>query len=146
MLKAAPDQHPVATLPARMTGTRLSMRDLSFDGVVDLPTADGAIRVLQFSLDRATTTNFELRVPTSGGISTSIKSTRLTVAGDVRFYTNRFTGKLLGLLEVTLTPDSPPSVAVLEIFVNEVDIFFTDVDIQLVYLSCDSLAAQDLRM
>lgn len=144
MLQADSDQL-IGKQPGRMTGTRLSMLGLAFDGIVDLPTADGTIRVLQFSMNRATTTNFELRTPHSHGVTTAIKSRELTVAGNVTFHTNRFSGKFGGLIPLELTPDSPELllalVELLEQLPDSIPVEFTDVDISLVHISCDTLKA-----
>jgi len=149
MLQAHAGQ-PIAKQPGRMTGTRLSMLGLAFDGIVDLPTADGTIRVLQFSMDRATTTNFELRLTHGQGVTTSIKSSELTVAGNVTFHTNRFSGKFAGLIPLELTPDSPELllalVELLEQLPDFVPVDFTDVDISLVHVSCDSMTAKNMRI
>jgi len=149
MLQADSGQ-PIAKQPGRMTGTRLSMLGLAFDGIVDLPTADGTIRVLQFSMDRATTTNFELRLPHSSGVARSIKSSELTVAGNVTFHTNRFSGKFGGVLPLELTPDSPELllalVELLEQLPDFVPVDFTDVDISLVHVGCDSMTAKNLHI
>lgn len=140
LLDVPTGQPLVAKRPGRMTGTRLSMVGLTYDGVVDLPAADGTIRVLQFSMRSSTTDGFELRIPESNGAATVLRSTQLTVAGNVKFYASRFTGKLGGVIEVTFTPDSPPPP------LASVDIFFTDADIQLVFVSSDSLTAELLRV
>lgn len=138
LLDAADSQQLVSKRPGRMTGTRLSMGGLSFDGIVDdLPTSDGPIRVLQFSMDRATTDGFELSTPNSDGTAAVLRSPELAVAGNVLLYTDRFTGKLFGAAEVTFTPYSPPQLVPSEIF-------FTDVDISLVYVRGDVLDADDL--
>ena len=61
-IAAQPGQPPVAR-PSRLTGSRVSMFGLSYDGVVDLPTANGTIATLQFSMDRSVTDDFELLTP-----------------------------------------------------------------------------------
>ncbi|HEU4420943.1 MAG TPA: DUF6114 domain-containing protein, partial [Pilimelia sp.] len=102
-IQALPGQPNVAKTPSRMTGSRVTMWGLSFDGVVELPTVDGVIRVLQFSMDRSVTNDFELRVPGPNGRATSLKSSALTVEGNVKFYASRFHGTLLGI-PLTFTP------------------------------------------
>ena len=129
---------PAAARSGRMTGTRVTMTGLTFDGVVDLPTRTGTVRVLQFSMTSSTTDAFELRIPESNGSTTILRSTALTVSENVKFYTDRFRGKAFGVLDLTFTPDSPPPP-------TPADIFFTDPDIQLVLVSCGRLTAPDLR-
>jgi len=144
----------VQKVPDRMLGSKLTLSGFGFDGVTELTTADGGtIRVLQFSMDRAVTEDFELRVPGPGERTTSLTSSALTVekgAGDagqkVKFYCSRFSGKLtidiFGVefeipLPLTFTPDFPPPLT----FNNMI---FTDVDIQLVFVDSDVLKAPNL--
>ena len=137
-IAALPGQPNVAKTPSRMTGSRVTMWGLSFDGVVELPTVDGVIRVLQFSMDRSVTNDFELRVPGPNGRATSLKSSALTVEGNVKFYASRFHGTLLGI-PLTFTPDSPPPLT-LPIMI------FGDPDIQLVFVDCEKLTAPGLDL
>lgn len=115
------------------------MAGLTFDGIANLPTVDGAIRVLQFSMRSSTINDFELRIAESNGTTTSLMSAELTVTGNVKFYTNRFVGKFLGQVEVTFTPDAPPPP------LRSANVFFTDPDIQLVFVTSDTLTAESLR-
>ncbi|HET6213718.1 MAG TPA: DUF6114 domain-containing protein [Micromonosporaceae bacterium] len=144
-LALAAGQPLVAIKPGHMTGTKVSMSGLSFDGVTDLPTKDGTVRVLQFTMTTSTTDDFRLDIPESNGKTTSLRSTALTVAmkdGDggerVKFYASRFEGKVFGLVDLVFTPDSPPPLTLPEMF-------FTDPDIQLVFVDCDLLTAPNLR-
>jgi hypothetical protein len=137
-LAAAADQPTVALTAGRMTGSKVSMSGLSFDGVVELPTRDGTVRVLQFSMASSITDDFLLRIPEANGTTTALRSSALTVSGNVKFYASRFQGKVFGLIDMTFTPDSPPPVTVSETF-------FTDPDIQLVFVDCQQLNASDLR-
>ena len=79
-------------------------------------------------------------MPFSSGCSTiSLKSSKLTVSGHVRFYTTEIKGNLLGLVPVTFTPDSPPPLVLPELF-------FTNATVQLVYVQCDLLTAPKLNI
>jgi hypothetical protein len=142
---AAPGDIPdINETPSRMTGTKLTMWNLKFEGVTNLPTADGGTqKVLQFSMTKSTTDNFEL-VPTilSGGRTMSLKSSALTVEGNVRFFTPRFEGNLLGVLPQVYTPESlPPLPEELEL---PIPVFYTKINVQLAYVDCDKLEAPDL--
>lgn len=137
VVRVDPDPgQPRVARPSRLTGTKVTMVGLSYDGVVDLPAADGAIRALKFSMSRSVTDDFELRIPGPGSKTTSLRSSALKVEGDVHFYASRFHGKLLGI-PLTFTPDSPPPLT-LPIMV------FGDPDIQLVYVECHTLTAPNL--
>lgn len=144
-LAAAADQPPVAARPGRMTGSRVSMSGLSFDGVVSLPTVNPtvSIRALLFTMNSSTTNNFRLVTIDPAGRNVTLTSSALTVERSaeerVQFYTSRFTGKVFGLIELTFTPDSPPPLTLPEMF-------FTDPDIELVFVDCRTLLAPDLRV
>lgn len=116
------------------------MAGLRFDGILDLPTIDGTIRVLRFSMRSSTINDVELRIPGSSGITTSLESAELTVTGNVEFFTNRFTGRFLGQVEVTFTPEAPPPP------LRSPNVFFTDPDILLVSVTGDTLIADSLRL
>ena len=131
-------QPPVNKTPSTQIAALLSEIGVTFDGVVDLPTHDGTIRALQFTLASATSTPFELRVPTAAG-TLSLTSSKLTVSGNVHFYASRIRGKALGLLPVDYTPDSPP------LLVPPV-IFFTDATVDLVFVQADVLTAPNLHI
>lgn len=146
-LPPMPGQPLVARRPGVITGSRVEMHGLSFDGVVNLPTKGGTIRTLQFTMKSSTTYDFELRIPENTNTTTSLKSTALTVQavdkkeGDDRkvvFYTNRFSGNVFGVLPMTFTPDAPPPITLPEMF-------FTDPNISLVFITCDQLLAPNLR-
>jgi hypothetical protein len=83
-------------------------------------------------------TPFELRV--GGGPRTlSLKSSRLTVEGNVKFYTAKFSGNLLCLIPVTFTPDSPPPLILPELL-------FCNANITLNYVQSDILRAPNLNI
>jgi hypothetical protein len=126
-----------------MTGSRVQMNDLVFDGVVNLPTADGSLRVLKFTMTSSDTNDFLLHVYNTGGgtFDTDLRSSKLTVrGGGVQFFTTRFRGNLFGLIPVDYTPDTPPPPIPLPF------VFFTDPDIQLVWVDSPTLDAPDLRI
>jgi hypothetical protein len=137
-LPVPPGQPVVNSVPSKQITARLSQSGLSYDGIVDLPTHTGTLRALQFSLKSSTSTPFELQVPAPGG-TISLRSSKLTVSGQVRFYTSEIKGKLFGLVPVTFTPESPPPLVVPELF-------FTDATVQLVFVSCDRLTAPALHI
>jgi hypothetical protein len=137
---AVPAGQPVVNeVPSKQITARLSQSGLSFDGIVDLPTHSGTIRTLQFSMRSSTSTPFELRVLAPNGGTISLRSSSLTVSGRVRFYTTEIKGKLLGLLPVTFTPESPPPLVLPELF-------FTNATVRLVFVRCDKLTAPALHI
>lgn len=144
VLAAAPDQVPVARKPSKMTGTRIQMTDLVFDGIVNLPTIDGTIRVLKFTLTSSDTNDFLLHTYNTGGgtFDTNLRCSKLTVSGGgVQFFTTRFQGKLLGVIPVDYTPENPP------LPVPLASVFFTEPDIELVWVDSPVLkTGPDLRI
>jgi hypothetical protein len=118
---------------------------VTFDGVVDLPVQGGTLRALQFSLASATSTPFELRVPV-GNQTLSIKSSKLSVTGHVKFFATRVQG-LIGVkigdipigIRVDFTPEKPPPLV-------PPFIFFTDAEVQLAFVQADSLSAPNLSI
>ncbi|MEJ3742267.1 DUF6114 domain-containing protein [Actinomycetes bacterium KLBMP 9797] len=138
------DVPPVNETPSRQTGSKLTMYGLRFDGVTELPTVDGgAMRVLQFSMAKAVTDNFELRPTIPDSKTMSLKSNPLTVEGHVRFFATSFKGKLGGLVPDESTPDKP-SVLLIEKLELPIPVFYTDVEVQLAYVDCDKLTAREL--
>ncbi len=136
-----PGQPRVNRVPSRLTGSKLTMYGLRIAGAVDLPTADGTIRALKFSMDKAITNDFVLRVPGRNDQAQLIKSGALTVDGDVDFYATRFVGWLLGR-KVTLTPAGPMPP---DIPLAVPSIVFDNPEIQLVYVRCGTLSAPNLH-
>jgi Family of unknown function (DUF6114) len=144
----------VQKVPDRMRGSTLTLEGFAFDGVTELDTAGGGnIRVLEFSMTKAVTENFELLVPGSGKHTMSLKSSALTVqqadkdGRRVKFYCSEFTGKLvldvLGVpfevpIKLTFTPDFPPPITFNKMV-------FNDIDIQLVFVDADVLKAPNLN-
>src|SRR5262249_32606318 len=55
-LAVDPGQPPVNAVPSIMTADRLTMSGLSFDGVVELPTAKGPLPTLRFSMNKSVAT------------------------------------------------------------------------------------------
>ncbi|MEV6527742.1 DUF6114 domain-containing protein [Longispora sp. NPDC051575] len=137
---AAGDPVPSAKF-SDMRAAKQQMWGMHYDGVKTLKTKEGgSIRVLKFTMTKAQSTPFEMTSPDKGnGRSVNQKSTQLTISGDVEFYTSRFHGWLFGIIPLTFTPDSPPPLQI-------ADPIFTSAEIELVYLKCDRLQADDLRL
>jgi hypothetical protein len=137
-LATAAGQPKVNVVPSTQKAALLTMHGLSYDGNVDLPTANGTIEAMKFSMTSSTSTPFELDVPV-GDHSVVIKSSSLTVSGAVSFYTSEIKGNLGGTLAVDFTPSSPPPVTTPELF-------FTDAVISLVFVQSTTLTADNLTI
>ncbi|MGH3683331.1 MAG: DUF6114 domain-containing protein, partial [Natronosporangium sp.] len=138
-LEPEPGQPLVAATPARMTADRLSQENFRFEGIAELPTTTGSIEVLQFSFTRSVATNFAL-APTHDGQTTLVTADPLVISGDVSFYTSRFVGRALGVLPLELTPESP-LVDLLRLVAIPLPVFFTEVDLDLVFTNGAELTA-----
>ncbi|WP_433211493.1 DUF6114 domain-containing protein [Dactylosporangium sp. CS-047395] len=127
----------VAKQPSILKADVMTMDGLTYDGVADLPRKDGTtVKVLAFSMKNSVSTPFELDTP--GGPKLLItKSSKLTVSGDVKFYTTRFSANVLGLLPLTFTPSFPPPPIPLPGF-------YTACEIELVYVQSNVLTAPAL--
>jgi len=135
-LSAAAGQPPVNLLPSTLKAATLSMSGLSYDGNVELPTANGTILAMQFSMTSSTATPFELDVPV-GDHQIVITSSSLTVSGDVKFYATEIKGNLDGTVPIDFTPSAPPPLTV-------PDLFFTDATVSLAFVSSTTLTAANL--
>ncbi|MET7967002.1 DUF6114 domain-containing protein [Micromonospora sp. NPDC005305] len=138
-LAADPDQPMVADPPSKLTGSKVTMTGLRFEGIVELPTRDGKLKCLKFSMDKAVTEDFTLLATGPAGKKQRYVTDRLTVEGDVAFYATRFVGHLLGI-KITLTPDLPfPDGLPIT---SPIPISFTDPVIDLAYENSKSLTAR----
>lgn len=137
------DIKAINRVPSILTGSKLTNYDLEYHGVTDLPVrGGGTMKVLWFNMSKAVTDDFELKPAVPNNRRMSIKADPLTVENKVRFFTPRFSGKLLGLNQV-YTPTSPPPLPP-GIPVPVLPIVFTDVEIQLAYVDCGKLTAKEL--
>jgi hypothetical protein len=144
-IAAEPGQPKVAAEPGKLTGSKVTMTGLRFDGIVDLPTDGGTLKTLKFSMKKAVTEDFLLQVKGPGAKSTRYATDELTVERakgsdrDVAFYCTRFTGKLLGI-KLTLEPNLPFPDGIPVTF--PVPVSFTDPEMQLAFVDSDILTAK----
>ncbi|WP_319460433.1 DUF6114 domain-containing protein [Micromonospora sp. RTP1Z1] len=138
-IAADPGQPKVAEKPSKLTGSKVTMTGLRFDGIVELPTANGTLKALKFSMARAVTDDFKLVADGSAGRNQQYVTDRLTVQGDVAFYSTRFVGRLLGIT-ITLTPDLPFPAGIP--VTSPIPITFTDPVIDLAFVTSDTLTAR----
>ncbi|MEV4385295.1 DUF6114 domain-containing protein [Micromonospora sp. NPDC049580] len=129
----------VAQTPSKLTGSSVRMTELRFEGVTELDTEKGHLKVLKFSMREAVTEDFLLQADGPQGRSQRYATDRLTVSGDVAFYATRFVGRLLGI-KITLTPDLPlPNGLPVT---SPIPITFTDPVIDLAYVTSNTLTAR----
>ncbi|SCE72289.1 hypothetical protein GA0074695_0598 [Micromonospora viridifaciens] len=138
-LAADPDQPRVAAKPAKLTGSRVTMIGLRFAGIVELPTGDGPLKCLKFTMDTGVTDDFVLQADGPAGRILRYVSDQLTVDGDVAFYATRFSARLAGH-RFTLTPDLPFPDGIP--ITSPVPVSFTDPEIDLAYVDSNTLTAK----
>ncbi|WP_330186242.1 DUF6114 domain-containing protein [Dactylosporangium sp. AC04546] len=135
--EVAPGQPHVAAAPSILKADVMTMDSLTYDGVAELERKDGSkVKVLAFSMKKSTSTPFELRTPGAPKLLLT-KSSSLTVEGDVKFYTSKFSANVLGILPLTFTPSFPPPPIPLPGF-------YTNCTIELVYVQSNILRAPDM--
>ncbi|MFF0172320.1 DUF6114 domain-containing protein [Micromonospora profundi] len=129
----------VAQTPSKLTGSTVTMTGLRFEGITDLETQKGTLKVLKFSMKEAVTDDFLLTADGPQGRTQRYATDRLTVRGDVAFYSTRFVGKLAGI-KITLTPDLPfPDGLPVTV---PIPVSFTDPVIDLAYVTSNTLTAR----
>lgn len=139
---SASDLGSVNKQPSKMTTADLTLHNLAYKGIADLPKeGGGTLKALWFTMDSSTSKPFELQPMVGDDHSIDIKSSELTVSGDVQFYCTSISGNLVvagvGLVPLTFTVDSPPPAVLPEME-------FTDVTIQLAYVQSNVLTAKSL--
>ena len=122
----------VAAAPSILIADKMTMDSLVYDGVAELTKKDGSkVKVLAFSMKNSVSTPFELRTPGAPRLLLT-KSSKLTVEGNVKFYTSKFSAKVLGIIPLTFTPSFPPPPIPLPGY-------YTDCNIELVYVQSNVL-------
>ncbi|MGW3604520.1 DUF6114 domain-containing protein [Micromonospora sp. NPDC005161] len=138
-LAVDPTLPKVAQMPSKLTGSKVIMTGLRFEGTTELRSEKGDLKVLKFSMREAVTDDFLLRADGPEGRSQRYATDRLTIRGDVAFYATRFVGRLLGI-KVTLTPDLPLPDGIPVTL--PIPVTFTEPVIDLAYVTSDTLTAR----
>ena len=88
------------------------MTGMAYDGVADVPTANGTVLMLKFSMSTMTLAGGTTLTATSAGQTLVIRNSSLAFSGNVTLYTTKFSGVLVVLgvptVTVTFTPQNPP--------------------------------------
>ncbi|MEE3918865.1 hypothetical protein V2I01_11915 [Micromonospora sp. BRA006-A] len=142
-IAADPSLPKVGRTPSKLTGSKVTMTGLRFEGITDLQTEQGALKVLKFSMKEAVTDDFLLVADGPRGRTQRYATPQLVVRDDVAFYCTRFVGKLIGI-KLTLTPDLPfpDGLPVTLPF----KVTFTDPVIDLAYVTSNTLTGEPLRL
>ncbi|RLQ04631.1 hypothetical protein EAD96_13995 [Micromonospora sp. BL1] len=138
-IAADPSLPKVGQQPSKLTGSKVTMTGLRFEGITDLQTEQGVLKVLKFSMKEAVTDDFLLVADGPRGRTQRYATDRLTVRDDVAFYCTRFVGKLAGI-KLTLTPDLPfPDGLPVTL---PIPVTFTDPVIDLAYVTSNTLTGR----
>jgi len=123
-----------------LTADNMTMTGLSFNGVVAVPTRNGSIRALDFTMDDLKINDLVQKAP-FGTNTLTVRSTpgESRMHGHISLQVTRMSAKLFGLIPVTFTPDSPPPLT-LPI------LYFTDVTSVNVFVRADSLRLPKLNL
>ena len=134
------DTPRAANEPSVLTAESMTMTGLAYNGVVSVPTRNGSVRALDFTMDGLTIK--DLAQKASFGTNTlTVRSTpgNSRMEGNISLQVTRMTAKLLGLIPVTFTPENPPPLT-LPI------LYFTDVTSVNVFVRADSLRLPKLNL
>nr|WP_234010728.1 hypothetical protein [Streptomyces sp. SPB074] len=117
----------VAEDPWTLHTTKLSLHGLGYDGIVKVRTASGKVKnVLKFTASGIDIKDLHQTAVGPGAYTTHVKgapgSTSKIRDGKVTMYTEELKGKLLGLIPVDFTPDSPPPLTLPELFFTDVTV------------------------
>jgi hypothetical protein len=105
----APGEPVAAVDQATLTADRMDMAAMRYDGTVTIPSRDGDVRAMKFRMDRLSMRNMRQTAPFLGHELTILnRAGDVVLEGDIVLHVTRLTGKLLGIIPVTFTPDHGP--------------------------------------
>jgi len=84
------------------------MTDLAYDGVASVPTADGPVSMLAFSMTSMTLSGGVALTVSQGGGTLHTLASSVACSGNVVLYTTAFSGTISGTQQ-SFTPAHPPS-------------------------------------
>ena len=97
--------------PWHLTATKSTMYGLTYNGVVDVQTANGPVRALDFTADSADLDSMVTWAPLSGtsrNLYNNAGQGRTTHLTGVHLHVTRMAGDMFGLINTAFTPDRPP--------------------------------------
>jgi hypothetical protein len=106
--------------------------------VADVPTANGAVPMLKFSMSSLDLGGDAQLTVTEDGHQLVAQASAIDFSGDVTLYTTSFSGDLLGI-RVTFTPQNPPPLVL-------PDMIFTNVVTQQPYMTAGSVQESGLQI
>ncbi len=133
----------IATAPSAMTASSALITGFAYDGLVTVPTADGHVRMMQFTMATITLSGMDLR--TGSGAVLTTRAPSVSLRGHVVLYATELSGKLLGV-PITLTPGSPLSaiLAAIAPLTKAIPVPMTDVVVDQPYTSASAMSVAGL--
>ncbi|MGH8791460.1 MAG: hypothetical protein ACRDXX_02275, partial [Stackebrandtia sp.] len=130
----AADLPPAGATPPTLSASTMTMSGLSYGGVVEVPTAAGGMRALEFTMDTMELEGMDNAADFGDGDAAQLHvinaESTAVLDGDVRQYVRRISGKIFGIVPVEFTPDFPPPL-------TPPYLVLTDVVAETVYVRCD---------
>ncbi|WP_229698649.1 hydrogenase expression protein HypF [Wenjunlia tyrosinilytica] len=113
--------------PWTLKASRLGLHGLKYDGVVNVRTSAGTTKqALKFRASGIDIGDLHQLVDGPLGVTMHIEarsgSTSTIRGGEVTMYTEKLSGKLLGIIPITFTPESPPPLTLPELFFTDVTV------------------------
>lgn len=96
--------------PWQLTSPSMTLYGLTYNGIVEVPTATGETRALSFSADKVTIESMVTDGKEKGGTlyNNGGEGQTVVVSGHVKLLITDQTGFELGVIPIHYTPDSPP--------------------------------------
>lgn len=137
---SAADVPRAGVTPPVLSAATMTMQGLSYGGVVEVPTADGPVATLEFTMDSMELEDMvnSADVGDAGSLDVINEEDAAVLHGDVRQYVSRIEGKLFGAVPVEFTAQSPPPV-------TTKTLILTDAVAETAYMRCDEIRLPKLR-
>jgi Family of unknown function (DUF6114) len=145
--KAAAPGPRAAAAQSSLTADSALLEGLAYDGVAQVPTADGTVTMMKFTMSSLTLTgDIALTVTEAGGTDVT-RGASMHFGGPVVLYATKLSGDLLGI-PVTITPASPLATVlqVLAPLTQAVPVPMTNVVTDQPYTTAGSLQASALQI
>jgi Family of unknown function (DUF6114) len=145
--KAAAPGPLAAAAPSSLTADSALLEGLAYDGVAQVPTANGTVTMMKFTMNSLTLTGDIALTVTEGGGTDVTRSSSMHFGGPVVLYATKLSGDLLGI-PVTITPDSPLATVLqlLAPLTQAVPVPMTNVVTDQPYTTAGSLQASGLQL
>ena len=145
--KAAAPGPLAAAAQSSLTADSALLDGLAYDGVAQVPTANGTVKMMKFTMSSLTLTGDIALTVTKGGGTDVTRGSSKHFGGPVVLYATKLSGDLLGI-PVTLTPDSPLATVLklLAPLTQAVPVPMTNVVTDQPYTTAGSLQASALQI